>query len=250
MITADGALGHVLDRRERKCAPTAHTRFPGLPGVSQRRLAHQPRVTAPDTGGSLTPMPAPTLLEFLRERAGLQPDDKAFTFTDYDQDWAGVAETPDLGTGVPPHPERGRRGRLHGAVGDRAVILAPQGLDYIAAFLGAMQAGFTAVPLSVPQVGSHDERVSAVLADTSPTVILTTKATAPSRRRIPRRLEVRHRPDGRGDRRPRPGRPQRVRAARHGTHRRPPTCSTPRARRGCPPASCCRTATCRRTSSS
>ena len=45
------------------------------------------------------------------------------------------------------------------SAGDRAVILAPQGLDYIAAFLGAMQAGLIAVPLSVPQVGSHDERV-------------------------------------------------------------------------------------------
>jgi acyl-CoA synthetase (AMP-forming)/AMP-acid ligase II len=34
--------------------------------------------------------------------------------------------------------------------GDRAAILAPQGLDYIVAFFGAMQAGFVAVPLSVP----------------------------------------------------------------------------------------------------
>ena len=60
------------------------------------------------------------------------------------------------------------------------MILAPQGLDYIAAFLGAIQAGFIAVPLSVPQIGSHDERVSAVLADTAPSVILTTSAVAPS----------------------------------------------------------------------
>ena len=68
----------------------------------------------------------------------------------------------------------------HGAVGDRAVILAPQGLEYIVAFLGAMQAGLIAVPLSVPSVGTHDERVSAVFADTTPTVILTTAAVAPS----------------------------------------------------------------------
>ena len=29
----------------------------------------------------------------LRERASLQPNDKAFTFIDYDQDWDGVEET-------------------------------------------------------------------------------------------------------------------------------------------------------------
>ena len=38
--------------------------------------------------------------------------------------------------------------------GDRAAILAPQGLDYIVAFFGAMQAGFIAVPLPVPQWAS------------------------------------------------------------------------------------------------
>jgi fatty acid CoA ligase FadD21 len=125
-------------------------------------------------------MPAPTLLEVLRERAGLQPDDKAFTFTDYDSDSAGVAETLTWAQLYRRTLNVASEVSLHGAVGDRAVILAPQGLDYVVAFLGAMQAGFTAVPLSVPQVGAHDERVSAVLADTSPTVILTTKATAPS----------------------------------------------------------------------
>ena len=39
-----------------------------------------------------------------------------------------------------------------------------------------MQAGFIAVPLSAPVPGSHDERISAVVTDTSPTVVLTTSA--------------------------------------------------------------------------
>jgi fatty acid CoA ligase FadD21 len=125
-------------------------------------------------------MPAPTLLSILRERASLQPTDKAFTYTDYDQDWAGVAETLTWAQAYRRTVNVAAEVALHGSVGDRAVILAPQGLDYIAAFLGAMQAGFIAVPLSVPAIGAHDERVSAVLADTTPTVILTTKAIAPS----------------------------------------------------------------------
>ena len=64
--------------------------------------------------------------------------------------------------------------RLHGSTGDRAVILAPPGLDYITAFLGALQAGLIAVPLG----GGSDERVDAVLRDASPSVVLTTSSVA------------------------------------------------------------------------
>jgi fatty acid CoA ligase FadD21 len=67
---------------------------------------------------------------------------------------------------------------LHASAGDRAVILAPQGLDYVLAFLGAMQAGLIAVPLPLPHRGSTHERVGAVFADTSPSVVLTTSAVA------------------------------------------------------------------------
>ena len=66
----------------------------------------------------------------------------------------------------------------HGSVGDRAVILAPQGLDYIRAFLGPMQAGLIAVPLPLPHRGSSYERVGAVFADTAPSVVLTTSSAA------------------------------------------------------------------------
>uniref|UniRef100_UPI003F9B1B57 AMP-binding protein n=1 Tax=Mycobacterium sp. TaxID=1785 RepID=UPI003F9B1B57 len=47
-----------------------------------------------------------------------------------------------------------------------------------AAFLGSMQAGLIAVPLPLPHRGSSHERVSAILADTSPSVVLTTSAVA------------------------------------------------------------------------
>jgi len=125
-------------------------------------------------------MPKPSILSMLRERAGLQPEDTAFTFTDFDKDWAGVAESLTWAQAYRRTVNVAIEVAKHGSVGDRAVILAPQGLDYIVAFLGAMQAGLIAVPLSVPAVGTHDERVSAVFEDTTPTVILTTSAVAPS----------------------------------------------------------------------
>jgi fatty acid CoA ligase FadD21 len=119
-----------------------------------------------------------SVLSLLRERAGLQPDDAVFSFTDYEQDWAGVTETLTWAQLHRRTLNVAHEVKRHGAVGDRALILAPQGLAYIVAFLGAMQAGFIAVPLTVPSAGAHDERVSAVLEDTSPSVILTTSAVA------------------------------------------------------------------------
>ncbi|GJJ21379.1 acyl-CoA synthetase [Mycolicibacterium mageritense DSM 44476 = CIP 104973] len=114
----------------------------------------------------------------LHGRASMRPDDVAFTFTDYDRDPAGIAETLTWSQLSRQTMNVAREIRLHGEVGDRAVILAPQGLDYILAFLGAMQAGLIAVPLPLPHRGSSHDRVSAVVADTKPAVVLTTSAVA------------------------------------------------------------------------
>lgn len=131
-----------------------------------------------DCDGSLTAMADVSLLTLLRERAFLSPDDPAFTYTDYDQDWEGVAETLSWSQIYRRALNVARELKQHGSAGDRAVILAPQGLGYVAAFLGAIQAGFIAVPLPVPHPGAHDERVSAVLTDTAPSVVLTTAGAA------------------------------------------------------------------------
>jgi fatty acid CoA ligase FadD28 len=112
----------------------------------------------------------------LRERASLQPNDTAFTFLDYDQDWDGIAERLTWAQLYRRVLNLAMELDGRGSAGDRAVILAPQGLDYIVAFLAALEAGLVAVPLSVPAVAVHDERVTAVLRDASPTVILTTSA--------------------------------------------------------------------------
>ncbi len=112
----------------------------------------------------------------LRERASLQPNDIAFTFIDYDQDWAGVAESLTWYQTYRRTLNVAHELSRCAATGDRAVILVPQGLHYISAFLGALQAGLVAVPLSAPMGGAHDERVQSVLHDTSPSVILTTSS--------------------------------------------------------------------------
>ena len=117
-----------------------------------------------------------SLPALLRQCVNLQPDGTAFTFIDYEQDWAGVAETLTWLQLYRRVLNLAQELRLHASAGDRAVILAPQGVDYIVAFLGAMQAGLIAVPLLVPLGGATDERVGSVLRDASPTIILTTSS--------------------------------------------------------------------------
>jgi long-chain fatty acid adenylase/transferase FadD26 len=122
------------------------------------------------------PVTDSSLPALLQARVDQQPDATAFTFLDYSQDPTGFAESLTWS-------QVSRRARiiaeelaLCGSPGDRAAILAPQGLEYVVAFLGALQAGFIAVPLSVPQYGIHDDRVSSVLRDSSPVAVLTTSA--------------------------------------------------------------------------
>ncbi len=135
----------------------------------------------------------------LRERATMQGDATAYTFMD----------DAVLGTG---HPETLTWAQVYrqalvvaeelrrcGSTGDRAAILAPQGLDYIVAFFGALQAGFIAVPLPVPQFGVQDHRVASALEDSAPVVLVTTSAAvadvnkyanAPGVRPAPEVIEV------------------------------------------------------------
>ena len=115
--------------------------------------------------------PIPTVL---RERASLQPNRTAFTFMDYEQDWAGVAESLTWSQVYRRALNLAQELRRHASTGDRAVILAPQGLDYITAFLAHLQAGLIAVPLG----GASDERVNAVLRNASPAAVLTTSSIA------------------------------------------------------------------------
>ena len=117
----------------------------------------------------------------LRQRARLQPGATAFTFVDYEQDWdGGVAVSLTWWQMYTRALSVAQALRVRASVGDRALILAPHGLEYVAAFLGTLQAGLIAVPLSVPLGGASDERIASVLRDTSPAVILTTASVVGS----------------------------------------------------------------------
>jgi long chain fatty acid CoA FadD26 len=127
-------------------------------------------------GSLLVPLSYSSIPVALREQVRRQPDALAYTFVDYELDPAGYSES--LTWSEVQHRAQVVAAELasKGSPGDRVAILAPQGLEYIIGFLGAMEAGFIAIPLSVPQFGTHDERVSLTLQDSSPAAVLTTSA--------------------------------------------------------------------------
>jgi long chain fatty acid CoA FadD26 len=118
----------------------------------------------------------PSIPAVLREQARRYPDAPAYTFIDYEFNPAGSSETLTWSQVHQYAQVVAAELASCGSPGDRIAICAPQGLEYIIGFLGAMAAGYIAVPLSVPQFGAHDARVSAALRDCTPAAILTTSA--------------------------------------------------------------------------
>ncbi|MEX2178098.1 MAG: aminotransferase class I/II-fold pyridoxal phosphate-dependent enzyme [Gemmatimonadaceae bacterium] len=66
--------------------------------------------------------------------------------------------------------------RQHAKPGERALILVPSGLDYIATYFACLYAGVVAVPAYPPNPRRPDPRIPGIVADCEPVVALTTAA--------------------------------------------------------------------------
>ena len=117
----------------------------------------------------------PTIFHVLRWRAEHQPQRRAYTYLrDGDDDAADLT-----------YGELDRRARAIAAVlqqrarpGDRALLLYPSGLEFVAAFLGCLYAAVTAVPAYQPNPRRERTltRLRAITADARPAVVLTTSS--------------------------------------------------------------------------
>ena len=111
-----------------------------------------------------------TLVDLLCQRAERQADDRAYTFL-VDGDSEEVHLT---------YSELDRQARAIGAwlvsqnlKGQRALLLYPPGLDFIAAFFGCQYAEVVAVPVYPPRLDRAPSRIQAIAADAGATVALT-----------------------------------------------------------------------------
>jgi len=123
---------------------------------------------AEDKNSSFNPA---TLVEMLRWRAQNEPYKKAIIYLKDGED----EELPIT------FAELDQRARLIAAKlqesdgeGERALLLYPPGLEYIAAFFGCLYAGVIAVPAYPPRLNRPAPRIQAIVADSRATIALTT----------------------------------------------------------------------------
>src|ERR1700674_4056042 len=118
-----------------------------------------------------------TLVDILRWRALNQPDQLAYTFL---QD--GETEEINLTYAELDRKARAIGTRLQslGAYGERALLVYPPGLEFVAAFFGCLYAGVVAVPVYHPHSTRLDKtlpKFRAIANDAQPLVALTTSAS-------------------------------------------------------------------------
>lgn len=117
-----------------------------------------------------------TPIELLCQRAALQPDGVAYTFLAN-----GVTSEACWTYRQLDQKARSLAVRLQSlnATGDRALLLYPPGLEFIAAFFGCLYAGTIAVPVPPPEGGRVKRtlpRLMAIAKDAEASVILGTSA--------------------------------------------------------------------------
>ena len=117
-----------------------------------------------------------TLVEMLRWRALQQPEQQIHTYL-----LDGEAEGDHLTHAALDGQARSIAALLQSyrAGGERALLLYPAGLEFIAAFFGCLYAGVIAVPLPPPNLAQPQRtlpRLRAIIGDAQPSVVLTTSA--------------------------------------------------------------------------
>ncbi|HEY0511015.1 MAG TPA: amino acid adenylation domain-containing protein [Thermoanaerobaculia bacterium] len=108
----------------------------------------------------------------LRETAVSRPGQTAFTFLD------GTGVATDLTYADLDRQALAIAAQLQqlGAAGQRALLLYPPGLDFVAAFLGCLYGGVVAVPVYPPTSQRTLPRLLAIAQDARPALALTTRA--------------------------------------------------------------------------
>jgi acyl-CoA synthetase (AMP-forming)/AMP-acid ligase II/acyl carrier protein len=127
-----------------------------------------------------------SLVDILRDRAMAQGEQVAYTFL---RDGEGQASLT-----------YGELAQRVGAIaqrlleccepGDRALLLFPPGLDYVAAFLACLSAGVVAVPAYPPRPNRSLERLRGVAIDSGATVMLTTPELRARVEQVPELLGI------------------------------------------------------------
>ncbi|MEM6329081.1 MAG: aminotransferase class I/II-fold pyridoxal phosphate-dependent enzyme [Planctomycetota bacterium] len=114
---------------------------------------------------------ATDLVALLRHRAARQGRQRAFTFLvdgEQQRQHLNYAELDRRARSVAAYLQ------ASGLQGERAILLYPSGLEFVAAFFGCLYAGVTAVPIYPPRRNRNLKRIQSIVGDATPAVALTT----------------------------------------------------------------------------
>jgi amino acid adenylation domain-containing protein len=114
-----------------------------------------------------------TVVELLRYRSSRQAKQLSYTFLS-----DGETESDRLTYQELDRSSRAIASQLQslGLSGERALLLYPPGLEYLAAFFGCLYAGVVAVPAYPPRNQRNTPRILAILEDAQAAIILTTSS--------------------------------------------------------------------------
>lgn len=117
-----------------------------------------------------------TIVELLRYRSNIQGEQLSYTFLA-----DGETQSDRLTYQALDKYSRAIASQLQslGLSGERALLLYPPGLEYLAAFFGCLYAGVVAVPAYPPRNQRNTPRILAILDDAQAAIILTTAAILP-----------------------------------------------------------------------
>ena len=115
-----------------------------------------------------------TVIDRLRYRALHQPKRLAFAFLQDGETESGSLTYEELDCRSRAIAAHLQAKRLQG---ERALLLYPSGLDYLAAFLGCLYAGVIAVPAYPPRNVRNTPRIQAIAADADVAIALTNGST-------------------------------------------------------------------------
>ena len=124
--------------------------------------------------GLPTNMSASTLVEILRHRADHLGDRLAYAYLEH-----GAVETEHLTYGSLDRRARAIAARIQSTCspGDRALLLYPAGLEFLAGFFGCLYAGVIAIPAPPPEASRLKRtgpRLRAIAEDAKTSIVLTT----------------------------------------------------------------------------
>lgn len=112
-----------------------------------------------------------TMGDVLRWRAEANPDFPLYTYL-----MDGETQAVQLTLGQLDQAARTIAATLQTMTkkGDRALLLYPTGLEFVAAFFGCLYAGVLAVPVAPPRHNRPEQRLRNIVQDAEPAVVLTT----------------------------------------------------------------------------